>query len=121
MEGSYYPSFTLSWRGCTWATVLGTPRGMLKHWSMYTGVTQLVGGLQYREKYCQRKLRELGFFILVKRMLKHGAKLLLMRDDRKVSPGQKLWLAGFTLDIGKTFLKSRVMQYWKQRRWKMKS
>lgn len=49
MEGSYYFSFSLSWRGCTWGTVLDTPRGMLKHWSMYTGVTQLAGGLKYRE------------------------------------------------------------------------
>lgn len=66
-------------------------------------------------------MRELGFFILVKRMLKHGAKLLLIKDDRKVSTGQKLWVAGFRPDIGKTFLKNRVMKYWNQSRWKMQN
>jgi len=34
IEGSY-PSSTQSWRGSTWNTVLGTPRGMLKHRSRY--------------------------------------------------------------------------------------
>lgn len=35
IEGSYYPSSTQSWRGSTWDTVLGPPRGILKHRSKY--------------------------------------------------------------------------------------